>query len=299
MPIWGDPRQQYSIGGESQFPQNRSPGQPRIFSSALETNADDYDRIMKGYQTSVKEFEPTKFSPLSYSPIEAKQSIYNPGALSGATDVAKNFTSTGGFTNDEIGNIRARSISPIRSIYSNAMRNVRRQRSLQGGYSPNYSAVMSKMSRDLSSQLSDKTTDVEGSIAELVSRNKLSALPSYLSAASEDTRMRNANDQSNTAMYNRIIELNNANQMETDRYNTSMGANINQANQQGYGDMYDRVFRGNQAQQSLYGDTPGMANLFGQQELERERMRIQAEQEAARLALEKSRIAASMSPRFA
>jgi hypothetical protein len=94
----------------------------------------------------------------------------------------EDFSKTGGYSDQDIGNIRARSISPIRSIYAGANREVDRSRALQGGYSPGYGVLKGRMARDMSSQLSDATTNAEGMIAQLRNQGKQFGASGLLSA---------------------------------------------------------------------------------------------------------------------
>ena len=73
--------------------------------------------------------------------------------------------------------VRARAVSPIRATYANAMRNLNQQRSISGA-SPNYAAAMAKMTRDLSSNIADKSMEAEGSISDMIARNRLAAASS-------------------------------------------------------------------------------------------------------------------------
>jgi hypothetical protein len=88
----------------------------------------------------------------------------------------REFSQTGGYSPEDLANIRARAISPTRAVYANAQANIDRQRGLQGGYSPNYTAATAKMSRDLSQNISDTNTNANAAIAEMVQRGKLSGL---------------------------------------------------------------------------------------------------------------------------
>lgn len=110
---------------------------------------------------------------------------------------------TGGYSPEDIANIRARAISPIRAIYGNAARNLSRQRSLQGGYSPNYTAASAKMAREQSSLLSDKTTDVNAQIAQNVAQNRISTSVPYSSVTAGEQQSRNDFAQRNAEMANR------------------------------------------------------------------------------------------------
>ena len=51
------------------------------------------------------------------------------------------FAQTGGFSPEDLANIRARAVSPVRAVYANAQQNVNRQRALQGGYSPGFNRL--------------------------------------------------------------------------------------------------------------------------------------------------------------
>lgn len=82
------------------------------------------------------------------------------------------FAGSGGYSDEDLSNIRARAVSPIRSIYSGARRDVDRQRSLQGGYSPNRTASLAKMAREESYTTADASTNVESAIAQMVNEGK-------------------------------------------------------------------------------------------------------------------------------
>ena len=147
------------------------------YEASVGQSSEDYDRIMRGYEQLR---QPRTTTPLQYTPITPKFSEYMKSPnLSSAMSQAQSLASSGGYSEEGIRNIRERGISPIRSIYSNAMRNLGRQRSLQGGYSPNYGAVQARMSRDLSEQLSSRTTDVNARIAEMQAEGKRSGLSMF------------------------------------------------------------------------------------------------------------------------
>jgi hypothetical protein len=88
----------------------------------------------------------------------------------------QNFANTGGYSPGDLANIRSRAVSPIKSIYSGAKREVGRQRALQGGYSPNYTASMAKMAREQSQGVADANIGVESNIAQMVQQGKLQGL---------------------------------------------------------------------------------------------------------------------------
>jgi hypothetical protein len=87
-----------------------------------------------------------------------------------------NFAETGGFSPQDVQDIRARMISPIRSIYSSANRAVDTQRRLQHGYSPNYTAAKAKMAREQAYATSDATTNANAALAQMIQSGKLAGL---------------------------------------------------------------------------------------------------------------------------
>lgn len=93
--------------------------------------------------------------------------------LGQSLDTFGNFAQTGGFSPQDIQNIRARAVAPIRGVYSNARADVDRQRRLQHGFSPNYTAATAKMGRDQAYSTADASTNAEAMIAELLQKGKL------------------------------------------------------------------------------------------------------------------------------
>jgi hypothetical protein len=88
----------------------------------------------------------------------------------------QDFATTGGFTPQNIQDIRARAEAPIRGAYSNAQAEVERNKALSGGYSPNANAALAKMSREQSYANSDAETNANAAIAQLVQQGKLAGL---------------------------------------------------------------------------------------------------------------------------
>lgn len=88
----------------------------------------------------------------------------------------ENFANTGGFSDSDLQNMRARSVAPMRAVYANANADVDRQRSLQGGYAPNAIAARAKMARELSYNLGDMASNVEAGIADQIRQGKLAGL---------------------------------------------------------------------------------------------------------------------------
>lgn len=97
---------------------------------------------------------------------------------------ASNMANTGGLSDTDKAALRSRAISPIRSVYSQGLQNLSRQKALQGGYSPGYTTALGRFNRDMGQQTSDATTNAEAAIAELVQKGKLGGLGAWGSGLS-------------------------------------------------------------------------------------------------------------------
>jgi hypothetical protein len=86
------------------------------------------------------------------------------------------FSNTGGYSKDDVANLRARGTAPIRAAYANAEREVARQRALQGGYSPNAFALQGRMAREQGQLGADAMQNVEGGLVEARNTGRLSGL---------------------------------------------------------------------------------------------------------------------------
>ena len=101
---------------------------------------------------------------------------YGSGLLSPALGGYRNFAETGGFSPQDIQNIRARSIAPIRAAYGQGMDELQRQRNVQGGYSPNFGAAMSQMQRQMSNKIGDQALNTEAELAGQIRQGRLAGL---------------------------------------------------------------------------------------------------------------------------
>lgn len=86
------------------------------------------------------------------------------------------FSRTGGYSDQDIQDLRARAIAPTRAVYQNAQANLDRNRALQGGNSPNYAAATAKMARELSHSIGDANVNVNASLADQIRQGKLAGL---------------------------------------------------------------------------------------------------------------------------
>lgn len=232
-------RPMWNLNGQ---PQGNNPikTQYDLYNTAVEQQAGDYDSIMKAYRdyalTQSSNPKQGQYTPTT-SPYEKTADVTKSLAdLSSLTD-------TGGYTPQGIQELRARGMSPIRSIYAGANRDIDRQRSLQGGYSPNYGAMKLRMGRDMSESIGKQMSDVNAGIAQNVASNKLSAAPNYASAAATQGAAQNQHGLANANIMN-----------EAGRFNAGQG---NQTN--------TNILGAIQGQANLYGTTPALSSLFGQQ----------------------------------
>ena len=195
----------------------------RNWGDSLGQSNQDYGDIMSRFQDVA-----------GSNPIQARSVSY--------TDPFKSYgdyeglSKTGGYSAADIADLRARGASPVRAAYANAEREVGRQRSLQGGYSPNATAVLAKMAREQSQGAADALQNVNAGI--IADRNRgmqagmagMAGIEGQRLGAQIDTGKFNANAQMSADQYN------NQNRMDALRGMTS-----------------------------LYGTTPARANMFGQQ----------------------------------
>jgi len=164
----------------------------------------------------------------------------------------QDFSQTGGYSKEDIGNLRARGTAPIRAAYANAEREVARQRALQGGYSPNAFALQGRMAREQGQLGADAMQNVEGGIVNTRNTNKLSGLAGMTDvekqrlAADLDVAKFNANAKMSAASSNAGAS------------NAASAAGL-QATAASRADQLKAL----QGMTSLYGTTPAMASAFG------------------------------------
>src|SRR5713101_6860501 len=112
---------------------------------------------------------------------QALQNRFNTAADQSGQDYSRlmggynQFAQTGGFSPQNIQDIRARAIAPTRAVYQNAQSNIDRQRAL-AGYSPNYTAATAHLTRGLADATSDANVNANASIAQLIQQGKLAGL---------------------------------------------------------------------------------------------------------------------------
>jgi hypothetical protein len=251
------------------------------YPASVEQTGEDYSNIMQGYQNILNEPQDTRFGDLysqyqgllNRSPITPERQTYSEDPnVSASLGILKDLATTGGLSEADIQNLRARGVSPIRAVYANMQRNLDRQRSLGGGYSPNYGAVTARMAREMSEQAAGATTDVNARIAEMVQSGKLSSAPQFASFAGREAEAKRGIDRFNIENALRAQELGSGRELAA---LSGMRDILNQP---------DRRLQALSGMTSLYGTTPALASTFGNQALsaaELQQRAVQASQATA------------------
>jgi hypothetical protein len=238
-------------------------GNPATFTAAANTQASDYDKIMAQYDNlirssstnpitpsfvspssstpstttggfSPRSFSDANFQPTSYQQVAPQTSQYRQsGDVTSSLSKLSDLATTGGYSEADKADIRARDISPIRSIYANAQQETERARALGGGYSPNFNAVTAQMSRDEANKIGDVTTAANAGIAQNVASNRIAAAPAYASASANANAAQTAADQRNADIINQINQANAQGIAETNRFNAAEQAQVGEFNAQG------------------------------------------------------------------
>lgn len=100
-----------------------------------------------------------------------------PGAIGSALAGYGDFALTGGFSPQDIQDIRARNTAASRAAFQQGQDDLSRQRALAGqGGMPNFAAAQAKMSREQGQQASDIQTATNAQIAQMVQQGKLAGL---------------------------------------------------------------------------------------------------------------------------
>jgi hypothetical protein len=172
----------------------------------------------------------------------------------------EDFSKTGGYSPQDINNMRARGAAPIRAAYGNAEREVARQRSLQGGYSPNAFALQGRMAREQGQLGADAAVNTEAQLAEARNKGRLAGL----GGMSDIEKQRLAGDL-DVQKYNATIN-NQAKQSNVGARNAAAAGSASNNAAAAAASRSDQL-RALSGMTSLYGTTPGMAQLYGDQVL--------------------------------
>lgn len=165
------------------------------------------------------------------------------GQLDQAIAGYQDFANTGGFSDQAIQDLRARAIAPTRAVYANAQQNIDRQRKLQGGYSPNYTAATAKLTRDSADSISGANERANAGIAEMQQRGRLSGLEGLSGVSLAQQSAKTAIDSINSQL--RLAGMSGMSDAEKANLTAQLGAMS--------------------GMNSLYGTTPGQTSMYGSQ----------------------------------
>jgi hypothetical protein len=227
------------------------------YRSSIPTQAGNYDEIMQGYRNVLgqgsgdsdalmAQYKSLLSGMGDYQDVKYQES----GEQKTAFKDLKNLVDTGGLSESERGDLRARGVSPIRAVYANMEREMGRNRALSGGYSPSYNATAARMAREGSESIAGAVTNVNAKIAEMVQQGKLTAAPQYANLANSKTQGMNQVGLANAK--NKIdFSANKGNLLQ------GMGSLINNKN--------NAPLDALRGMTSLYGTTPALVKTFGDQ----------------------------------
>lgn len=229
-------------------------GFQKAYENALNQNTQDYGNIMSAYGDFRKNSTgPTSFS---FQPVSAERPAElneGYGYLREAMPGYRDFASTGGYSDKDVQELRARGISPIRAAYGNTIRELDRARAIGGnGGSPNYIAARSRAQRELPEQIANATTNVNAGLADAIRQGKMFGLSGI-------TNTGNIFGNLSSAEAGRMLQAALANQ-SADLQAQGMTESSKQANR-------GMDLSAINAMAGLYGTTPGMASTFGNQAL--------------------------------
>lgn len=244
--------------GPVSSPPNPLFGQYQNSNAATQQQMTDYSTLNSGYSDLMQKLSSTPVTqfqtPSPYVP--AQQTYSETTDVAGAVSNLSTLANTGGYSAQDIADLRARGISPIRSVYANAQQGINQQRALQGGYSPSYNATVADLARQESQGISDATQNVNAGIAQQVAAGKLAAAPQLAAVTDELQREQEQIGASNTAARNQAAQFNMQFPLQVATTNASL-QNNNISN----------ILNTLSGARSLYGTTPALSASLGSQAL--------------------------------
>lgn len=271
------------------------------YSAAVSQNASDYDEIMGNYRSlfgSASQNRPpqSQFSPLAARTVDfTGSSPYAPTSdfTNLKSRLSENAT-TGGYSGQEISDLRARGISPIRAIYAAALRNLSRQKNISGGYSPNYGALQAKLAREQSSAIGEQTIRANADIADRVASGRQSAISQLSPLVGRENELNTNINLENDRGRQRVAEINANTLNEVERINAQMKMETDRINREEANNIFSQQMNANQGMQSLYGTTPALTQTFGNQVLASNAQNLQGQQAISNAAQNRANTGLSM-----
>jgi len=207
------------------------------------TNQTATAQQMGDYRDLMDQFKNYQSTAPQWSPVSAERVNYNrTPEMEEAFGGYRNFMNTGGFSPQDIADMRARGVSPIRSTYANMVNELQRQKNLQGGYSPNMAAAMTRMRGSTSQQMADQVQNINAYLAEQIQKGKM-----FGTSGMGDLSTRDTDFAQRAALANQSAGL------------QAAGINASMAGRP------DPRLQALQAASSLYSASPGLMGTTGNQ----------------------------------
>ena len=237
------------LGGSRITPQ-------KAFDASIPSQGEDYEEIMQGYRDIMGSGNDpyagviSKYEAELNNPANAFKDVsYTEAPEFGKSfEQASEYAKTGGLSESEEGSLRARAISPIRSIYANMSRNMDRNRRLGGGFSPNYNASAARVAREGSEQIGQTTTNANAAIAEMKQKGRLAMTPEMGRLATSKNDLMN--------------QMNLGNQSNRVKAQDNISGNLS-GMRSALDSQAGRKTDALRGMTSLYGTTPALVNTYG------------------------------------
>lgn len=202
----------------------------------------------------------------AFQPVTPQTASYNPTADTTASiGNLKQLSETGGYSAEDISNLRSRAVAPVRSVYSSAQQGINRAKRLQGGYSPNFTAATAKLTRGESDAATDALINANAGIAQNVASNKLGIAPAYASASQNQQSDINNTDKFNAETTNDASKFNSSGQSQASQFDAQSKQQTLQSLAALYTSGTSNKLAILEAMRQLYGTTPAQPALYGQQ----------------------------------
>lgn len=237
-----------------------------LYGKATYRQMGDYGDIMSGYDSVIngEGGGPTSFSWNNVSAKRPEELGEAYGYLREAAPGYREFANTGGYSAQDIQELRARGVSPIRAAYGNTIRELDRSRAIGGGGgAANYIAARSRAQRELPQQMADATTNVNAGLAESIREGKLKGLAGLSGIGDSMGGL-------SSAEAGRILQADLANSQ-----GALQAAGMSEQSRRAAGQEKLAALSG---KTSLYGTTPAMSAMFGNQALQSYGLRSNMEQ---------------------
>lgn len=240
------------------------------YSGAVKQNTADYTQGMGDYSNLIGKlgsqpatsfnFTPTTWDNVNYTPPPELGQSY--GDLNSAASTYQGFADTGGYSPQDIQELRARGMSPITASYAATREGLDRSRAIGGaGGSPNYIAALSKAQRELPGQVADAETGVNASLADAIRQGKLSGASGLASVGGTEGGL--AENEANALLQAAIT--NSQGSLSSQTTNSNGALNAQGMTQSAKEAQISELLAAMSGRNSLYGTTPGLTSLFGNQ----------------------------------